>query len=353
MQDDQHKNEELANDRAEDTNHAVSLEQVHLKYFGFDRKEIFIACLLLLMFIGGLAYVLFAENKKSANTQIKEVDSTAEQASDEKISDKNADEKNTVSNDEDGTVDSKVDNASSKTSETGDTTSQPTVTSVVKSIEKALSSYSLDIQHNTKVDSCTYATWNSLNSGDLATLQEFEDDFVGEISDFPADLITNSGVTKIGLVKNLKVSGQARAAAPAPCINAMLYDVKAMVGAGDAYSRQVISHEFWHYADYAIMGDYYYNDAQWVACNPAGFTYGTGGEAAYEEADFYNSFHPQKSFITNYARYGQEEDRAEIFSWIMYNPSKIAALKKSDSGIKCKVERLEELAHSLSPGVNW
>ena len=233
------------------------------------------------------------------------------------------------------------------------TTQTETITQVANRIEQSLAKFNVDVTLNPTEASCAYAGWSKLTQSDLASLKAFESDLVQEFNAMPKDLVTNTGLKTIGLVKGLTNQSLNVASVPANCTETMLYDVVLMTGAGDQYSRLVVTHEFWHYADFAIEGWYRYPDAEWSACNPSGFTYGPGGESAYDEDDFTNTFHPQTSFITNYARYGIEEDRAELFSWLIYNPMAVKNLYSSDSKIKCKVERLEEIAQNLSPSIDF
>jgi hypothetical protein len=223
-----------------------------------------------------------------------------------------------------------------------------TLDQIVTSINQQLQTYGVTATLTPPNNTYTYSTWSPLDSSDVSRLQQFSNYLTLEFSKYKTDLVINSGLKIIGLVKNIAVSGTARAAAPAPSIAGMLYDVNSMVNAGSAYAREVVSHEYWHYIDYRLVGSYSYSDAQWDACNTAGFTYGSGGVTAYGvDSGYVSAFHPRTGFITAYSEYAMNEDRAELFGWLMYDPSTVKSLK--DTNINCKITRLTAIIHQLSP----
>ena len=229
---------------------------------------------------------------------------------------------------------------------------QTSIDTLVATINQQLRPYGVTATLTPPNNAYTYSGWSALSAADVGNLQQFSTYLSQEFSKYPANLVINSGLKTIGLVKNLQVSGGARAAAPAPSITGMLYDVDVMTNAGSAYAREVISHEYWHYLDYKMRGSYTYDDPQWDACNPPGFTYGSGGISAYgADSGYVAAFHPRAGFITAYSEYGIQEDRAEMFGWLIYSPSSVKSL--NDSGINCKINRLTAIVHQLSPAMSF
>lgn len=228
----------------------------------------------------------------------------------------------------------------------------PELRPTVDSMNQTLKPYGLTVSLAMTSDDPTSIRWDPLEASDVASLETFSAQLTQEFSKYPTDFVKNSGLKTIVLVKKLYSGSLYLSAQPRPSQKAMIYDVPSMIGRGDADSRHVVSHEYWHYIDYVISdGDYYFQDSQWSACNPSGFTYGSGGRSAYDEDDYSYAFHPQQGFITNYARYGIEEDRADLFGWMIYDPDKVEAL--DDSRIDCKIDRLTELARELSPRMSF
>jgi hypothetical protein len=76
-------------------------------------------------------------------------------------------------------------------------------------------------------------------------------------------------------------------------------------------------HEFYHLVEKNYFGNFYYNDRSWVSFNPLDFSYGSGGAAAYANPEFARRQYPYKGFITGYATSGIEEDKAELFGYLM------------------------------------
>ncbi len=227
-----------------------------------------------------------------------------------------------------------------------------TLDQIVASINQHLQPYGISATLAPPNNAETYSTWSTLDASDVDSLNKFSSYLVGQFGKYPTDLVVNSGLRTIGLVKDLVVSGGGRAAAPAPTLASMLYDVNAMNNGGDAYARKVVSHEYWHYLDYKMQGSYLYGDTQWDACNPAGFSYGSGGESAYAADSGYEAvFHPSAGFITAYSKYSIAEDRAEMFGWLIDSPSSVKSL--NDGGINCKINRLTVIARQLSPAMGF
>ena len=225
-----------------------------------------------------------------------------------------------------------------------------TLAEIVASINQSLRPYGVTASLSPANNSSTYSTWTVLSEDDASRLQQFKAYLIGEFSKYPSDLVANSGLKTIGLVKNLKVSGTGRAATPAPSVTSMLYDVDLLVNSGSEYAREVVSHEYWHYLDYKIQNSYNYADATWSGCNPVGFIYGSGGASAYN-GGYTAAFHPQPAFITAYAAYAIEEDRAELFGWLIYAPASVKGL--GDAGINCKISRLTTIVRQLSPAMSF
>lgn len=224
---------------------------------------------------------------------------------------------------------------------------------IIEDVNRKLGRFAVTVTLHPENNESSYSTWTELTDDvrDVKDLQEFAGYLVAEFSKYPKDLVENSNLQTIGIVRDLKVVGTSRASVPIPTLNSMVYDAPQEVSGGKDYASSGISHEYWHFLDYRIRGDYRYADAEWSACNPTGFTYGDGGETAYTNPDFTNAFYDRKGFITEYATYGIEEDRAEMFAWLMYSPDRVKGL--NDTGIECKVKRLTSIVRALSPQMTF
>ena len=183
------------------------------------------------------------------------------------------------------------------------------------------------------------STWTVITPADT-DLQKFLPMLTSEWSKYPSGFAAKVKLNHIYLVKDLAVSGQARAAMPDPrTTDALYYDVDSgyVTSQDGNYMRRVIHHEFDHYFEYTLYGSFYRTDAVWGACNPTTFSYGNGGASAYSDPEFANTVHPDSGFVTGYAESGPEEDRAELFAWRMTNPAEVNTWAKTDADLQCKI----------------
>lgn len=131
---------------------------------------------------------------------------------------------------------------------------------------------------------------------------------------YPPGFFTRVGLREIALVRNLSVGGQLRRAMPVPP-DTMVYSDNG--GALCPAGMEVrVHHELRHFLDHRDDGDYYRVHPDWRALNPPGARYGRGGAIAYGTG-FENLGHPASGFVSRYATFGEEEDRAETFGWMM------------------------------------
>lgn len=132
---------------------------------------------------------------------------------------------------------------------------------------------------------------------------------------YPVILFERMRLSDIALVKNLNVEGQRRRAMPAPQTASVAYsDNDEDICLAGMELR--IHHEFYHFIEHRTYANFYYRDPLWLALNPAAVSYGSGGATAYGKG-FINLGHPGAGMVSRYALYGPEEDKAEMFGWMM------------------------------------
>jgi Putative zinc-binding metallo-peptidase len=140
--------------------------------------------------------------------------------------------------------------------------------------------------------------------------------FLKEWGKYPVEWVKKTGIRSIIFVKDLKVQGQKRYAMPNAEKMALYFDVNYGKFASNQYLRHCIHHEYYHLIEYQFFKDFYYKDPNWMAFNRADFTYGEGGAAAYTNGMAARKKHPV-GFPTGYATFGLEEDKAEVFAFLM------------------------------------
>lgn len=150
---------------------------------------------------------------------------------------------------------------------------------------------------------------------DRVRLQRLLSTILPALERYPASLFAQMKLDHVALVKNLDVAGQRRRAMPSPETSTLVYADNGEIICPAGMEVRV-HHEFYHFIDYRLFGDFYYRDPKWTALNPEGITYGSGGSTAYG-IPFNNLGHPSSGMVSRYALYGVEEDKAETFGWMM------------------------------------
>ena len=166
---------------------------------------------------------------------------------------------------------------------------------------------------------------------------------------YPAGVFARTGLRHVVLVKNLSVEGQRRLAMPAPEIDSVVYADNLLAAMCPSGMELRVHHEYYHFIEYRLFNDFYYRDPAWLALNPPATVYGQGGATAYGKG-FQNLGHPQPGFVSLYAAYGPEEDKAEVFGWMMtpaYAP-RLQQWTAFDPALLAKRQALMEVLATLA-----
>ena len=107
-----------------------------------------------------------------------------------------------------------------------------------------------------------------------------------------------------------------------------------------AYIRIVLHHEYFHYIDYA--DDFNYDDDGWDELNQKGFEYGDGGDS---EREWIKLEKNQIGFINHYSTTALEEDRAEIYQYLISCPDE--ALNNNDIIVSKKAKRIQNFLNNF------
>lgn len=195
---------------------------------------------------------------------------------------------------------------------------------------------------NVPPDAGKYATFQQLGAADADALAEFRVLLDAETVRWPAALVQEAQLKRIALVKNLAVTGQERFAMPDAGSGTLYFDIYHGRTAS-AYQRHCIHHEFHHLVDFGRTGNFYPDDREWVALNPPGTRYGTGGANA-RESHVTVLNHPADGFVNEYAMSAQEEDRAEIFAVLMVPDERklVEEWAETDTHLAAKIRMMEK-----------
>ena len=166
---------------------------------------------------------------------------------------------------------------------------------------------------------------------------------------YPAGVFAHTGLRHVVLVKDLRVDGQRRLAMPAPEIDSVVYADNLLAALCPSGMELRVHHEYYHFIEYRLFDDFYYRDPAWLALNPPGTVYGQGGATAYGKG-FQNLGHPHPGLVSLYAAYGPEEDKAEVFGWMM-TPAYALRLQQwtaFDPALLAKRQALMEVLHTIA-----
>jgi hypothetical protein len=170
--------------------------------------------------------------------------------------------------------------------------------------------------------------------------------FRKEFGKYPGDLFTLAGLKRVVFCRELSLNGQPRAALGDTENGTLYIDVRSATYA-EAYRRKVIHHELYHLIDAASRDNP--GDAEWVALNPKGFSYGSEGAGTPGDNKASHITHPSPGFVNAFSMSALVEDKAELFANLMVNDLKVRLLLKQDSVLQAKVTRLKTTLHEFYP----
>ncbi|MBN2695900.1 hypothetical protein JXR93_14665 [bacterium] len=183
-----------------------------------------------------------------------------------------------------------------------------------------------------------WSKWDYLTEADGKKLKKYVDLFIQEWSKYPVEWVKKSNLKAIAFVKNLNVVKQNRAAMPDAYGEVLYFDIGYDIY-GELYQRSTIHHEYYHMIEENYFGSFYYKDPKWNEFNEKGFEYKGGGYLAYEDNEYQYKNHPKKGFVDTYSMYGLEEDKAQVYSYLMTTEyyEKFIEWVKTDSILKNKM----------------
>jgi len=122
------------------------------------------------------------------------------------------------------------------------------------------------------------------------------------------------------------------------------------VGSPPDFVRRLLHHELFHFIDFSD-DDQVLVDPAWEAHNDRYFVYGVGGRAMREPGSS-RLARDLPGFVSRYATAALEEDKAEVFSFLMTAPADVAALAAADPVIRRKVAAIERQVGAALPALD-
>ncbi|MBW2459162.1 MAG: hypothetical protein JRI68_31990 [Deltaproteobacteria bacterium] len=164
---------------------------------------------------------------------------------------------------------------------------------------------------------------------------------VDELSLLPRSFLERAGLRRVMLCAELR-----EARRPIPSLpnyrNTLLLDAEA----SPSYLRRLIHHEVFHFADLADDG-VVLADPGYRALTPPGFEYGSGGRTMRERSSSAFGEAPA-GFVSRYATSAIEEDKAEVFAFLMTRPAAMDQLGRRDPVVAAKAAYVRMVVALLS-----
>ena len=165
---------------------------------------------------------------------------------------------------------------------------------------------------------------------------------------YTKEVFTRAGCHKIVLCTGLKYAGQPRAAIP-DWVNHILYVDTQLGRNSPGYQTHILHHELYHLIDYADDASVY-TDAVWEGINSKKFKYGKGGAAAQNVKGTGGLTSAFPGFLTHYSTTGVEEDKAELFAYLMTKPAYVRGRCGTDPILDAKRTLLVDQLGVFLPG---
>lgn len=162
----------------------------------------------------------------------------------------------------------------------------------------------------------------------------------------PSALVKKSGVKRIVLCTGLKAFGHAVGGVGDALI--LYYDVK-YARVDNPALRRMIHHEFFHSLDHAMNGQVFVDPFS-LHLNGENFDYDRSIKAGQlDDSSLILPINAPPGFIDRYSTSGVEEDKAQLFAYLMVSGTKLDDLAKRDAVIAAKRKYLMKMINDFCP----
>lgn len=171
-----------------------------------------------------------------------------------------------------------------------------------------------------------------------------------ELKRYPGELLQRLALFEVIICENLRVNSEARLIVVNLESGTMYVDCRLILSTKELAIR-LLHHEVFHLIDYRDDGTLY-SDDKWLRINSKEFSY-LGTEAAAAER-FGKTTEPLEGvlgIISGYAAVALEEDKAELFSFMIVDLKGVERRCQQDQVLKAKTARIIEILNSFGPGI--
>ena len=166
-----------------------------------------------------------------------------------------------------------------------------------------------------------------------------------ELTLYPPAFLRRIGLRRVALCGGLSENGL-----PIPSLPNYRHTLLIDVAGEPAFLRRLVHHEVFHFADLADDGEVLW-DPQWDRLNPPDFEYGHGGRDMRQPGVSALS-DDLPGFLTRYATSALEEDKAEVFAFLMARPGEVERRAARDTVLAGKVARVRAIVLGLDPAMD-
>ncbi len=181
---------------------------------------------------------------------------------------------------------------------------------------------------------------------DAGQARTFLDIVTSELSRYPEAVLDRAGLRYVLLCDSLTRDGDRIGSLP-NLESTLVLDVST----SHDFLRRLIHHEVFHFLDFADdhqLG----RDADWEALNDHFFTYGDGGRHERKPGSA-RLGSGSTGFLTAYSMAALEEDKAELFSFLMAQPAAVRDASETDPIVRAKVSALRAQVLRFDPHASW
>jgi hypothetical protein len=114
-----------------------------------------------------------------------------------------------------------------------------------------------------------------------------------------------------------------------------------------AFLRRLLHHELFHFLDFAD-DEQLAEDPAWERLNPPEFAYGLGGRSMRQPGSARLSTETP-GFLSRYATSALEEDKAEVFAFLMTAPETVRKIMEHDAVVRAKVAAIGRQVVGICP----
>lgn len=182
-------------------------------------------------------------------------------------------------------------------------------------------------------------------------LRDYLPEFAEEFNIYPNELVRRIQLNHIILCTHLSQDAKPFGGL-ADCERGDLYLDVGYLAVNPAYSQRVMHHEFFHLLDSWSHGNIF-EDAGWSALNPPEFRYGEGGWSGLSDLDTITECSDLiPGFLNLYSTTAVEEDKAELFAFLIVHPKRMAERVRLDPVLRAKVALIKAQLVAFSPDMD-